>query len=83
MVSVAAARVAGRSQALQGIVRDFVLRIACDPSVQVSATWPGPHEAGKLIDMAAGLVEIHALAQPDHAADAEIAAQLLLDLGRG
>ena len=41
---------------------------------------PGAGEAGQFVDVAAGLIEIHALAQPDHPGDAEIAAQLLLDV---
>src|SRR5208282_2670357 len=40
-------------------------------------------EAGEFVDVTAGFIEIYALPQPDHAADAQIAAQLFLDLGTG
>ncbi len=50
-------------------------------SVHVSATCPGRREARELVDMAAGLVEIDALPQPDHGGHAEIALQHALDVG--
>ena len=69
-------------QALVGIVRYCVLRI---PAI----LGPGQRhmsragEAGELIDVPSGLVEIHTLSQPQHGGDPQIAPQLLLDVGAG
>ena len=74
-----AARVAGMAQPIERIARDLVLRIGAvqGPGERHVA---GTREAGELIDVAAGLVQIHPGPEPQHRVDAQVAAQRLLDV---
>src|SRR6266704_6913465 len=72
-------RVACILQTVPGIERNRVLDIALVVCPSQN-DFPGPHEARQVVDVAVGLVIEHALAQPDHLADTEIGAQVVLDL---
>ena len=74
-----AARVGRRLQAAARVERDRVLRVALvvGPRQRDDA---GPHEAAEVVDVAVGLVVVHAAAEPDHPLDAEVVAQAALDL---
>src|ERR1700679_1166488 len=74
------ARIASPAQALVGIVGNRVLRILPIRGPGERHV-PGAGEAGEFVDMAAGLIEVHALAQTNHLGDPEVAAKLLLDVG--